>query len=132
MDKNFKKHTFEAGDCIIREGDQSHFAYLIVNGEVEIRHDMLGDNPHTIAHLSKGDVFGEISLFDGLPNMASAVAIRDTTVNILSENEFHRRVAAMDPLMRGILKTQIKRIRKLLEKITDEDDDLNWSDWKKK
>ena len=63
--------------------------------------------------------------------MASAIALEETKVSAISRDEFQRRVAAMDPVMRGILKILIKRIRNLSEMALAETTEINWGDWKK-
>jgi len=65
----------------------------------------------TLAVLEPGDVVGEMSLFDDEPPVASAIALTDTEVTSISRAEFNRRIEAMDPMMRGLLKIMVKRLR---------------------
>ena len=128
---DFERRTFEANSCLLKEGEKDKFAYLILSGKVEVSKGMMGDNPQTLAVLGKADVLGEMSLFDDHPHMASAVAVEETTVNALSADEFNRRVESLDPLMRGILKISVRRIRGMGEDKTAKKGEVNWSDWKK-
>ena len=106
-----KKKVLPANQYILREGVVGDTAYLILDGKVEIRLGASSDTPKLLATLGEGDVIGEMSLFDNRPHMASAMAMRDTTVAVLTEDDFRQRVDSMDTVMRGILKIMIQRLR---------------------
>jgi len=111
MAEDFKRVKFDRGAFLIKEGERTDDAYLIAKGKVEIRIGAFGRNPHTLAVLEPGDVVGEMSLFDDEPPVASAIALTDTEVTSISRAEFNRRIEAMDPMMRGLLKIMVKRLR---------------------
>ena len=130
MNKRFEKKTFEPYEYLFKEGSHSEAAYLITSGKVEIRKGEHTDHPQTLAVLEKGEVVGEMSLFDDTPPMASAIAIEETVVSAISRDEFQRRVNAMDPLMKGICQIMVQRIRKMTESYGKKNK-VNWSDWRK-
>ena len=83
-----EKHFFP-GYRIFKEGDPSDVAYLIISGQVEI----LKQAPHgdvQLAILGPGQVFGEMSLFDGGLRSASARAMEETAVSIISQAELEQ------------------------------------------
>ena len=131
MENEFEQVTFSPKDYLMREGTTVQAAFLITSGKVEIRKGEMSDNPKTLAVLGKGEVIGEMALFDDQPHMASAIALEETKVSAISRDEFQRRVAAMDPVMRGILKILVKRIRNLSEMALAETTEINWGDLKK-
>ena len=131
MTNEFKRKTFAPNDFLLTQGGGSEIAYLILDGKVEVRLDANGNNPRTLAVLGKGDVVGEMSLLDSTPHMASAIAIEKTTVGMLTAAEFHKRIDQMDPLMRGILKIMVDRVRKLGERVAVKNTSVNWSNWDK-
>jgi sigma-B regulation protein RsbU (phosphoserine phosphatase) len=62
-----------ADEHLVRQGDQSDAAYLLVDGEV----DVLIENSYGSVHLTRlstGAVLGEIGVFTGLPRNASVIA----------------------------------------------------------
>ncbi len=130
MNKRFEKKTFEPYEYLFKEGSPSEAAYLITSGKVEIRKGDHTSHPQTLAILEKGEVVGEMSLFDDTPPMASAIAIEETVVSAISRDEFQRRVNSMDPVMRGIFKIMVKRIRKITEGPRKKSK-VNWSGWDK-
>ncbi|NQV82949.1 MAG: cyclic nucleotide-binding domain-containing protein [Rhodospirillales bacterium] len=116
MASGFEQKTFKPNEFLVKEGTPSDAAFLISSGKVEIRKGAMGSNPQTIAVLGKGAVVGEMSLFDDHPPIASAIAIEETTTSAISRDEFQRRVSAMDPVMRVILKIMVDRIRDMSKK----------------
>jgi sigma-B regulation protein RsbU (phosphoserine phosphatase) len=61
------------GDILIRQGDSSDCAYLVLEGELEIRVDTsYGEVP--LAHVSAGALIGEIGAFAQLPRTATVRA----------------------------------------------------------
>jgi len=116
MAEDFKRVKFDRGAFLIKEGERTDDAYLIARGKVEIRIGAFGRNPHTLAVLEPGDVVGEMSLFDDQPPIASAIALADTEATSISRAEFNRRIEAMDPMMRGLLKIMVKRLRHAVTK----------------
>ena len=61
------------GEILIRQGDRSDCAYLVLEGELEIRVDTsYGEVP--LAHVSSGALIGEIGVFADLPRTATVRA----------------------------------------------------------
>jgi CRP/FNR family transcriptional regulator, cyclic AMP receptor protein len=103
-----ERKVFFAGQKIFNEGDTGDRAYLIQSGEVEII-----KNGVTLATLAKGELFGEMALIDDQPRMASAKALNDTTVVIVSRETFREKLAKCDPFIRGLLNIFVRNIRRL-------------------
>ena len=84
---NKSEAQFQDGDTIFREGEPSHSAYAILNGEVELTKE--GERGRvTLAVLKTGEVFGEMGIFDQSPRSATARAIGAVTVNAIPREEF--------------------------------------------
>ncbi len=78
---------FDKGDTLFSYGDAGDALYIVLHGRVQVYVEnnegekiMLGEN-------ERGDVFGEISLFDGGPRTATAVAIEDSECLTLSREK---------------------------------------------
>jgi CRP-like cAMP-binding protein len=129
MSNQLIKRVLPANDYIFKEGAIGSEAYLIMDGHVEIRLGAFGDNPKLLAKLGKGDVIGEMSLFDKKPHMASAMIMEKTTVTVLTADTFKKRVEEMDPVMRGIITVMIKRLRKVGDNKAIKMSDTDWNSW---
>ena len=102
---------YPAGATVVEEGEDGDAVFLIVRGKVEIRSGTRSNHPRTLAVLGKGEVFGELAMFDGKHHMATAITREPTRVLALSRDEFHKRMATTDPVIRGVVMQMVKRFR---------------------
>jgi serine/threonine-protein kinase len=70
----FETVSFPAGTLIVREGDEPDAAYIIEQGRCEV-FTVRNGKRIILRDLGPGDVFGETSIFTGMPRTASVVAI---------------------------------------------------------
>lgn len=69
---------FARGNVIARQGDvNSHWLYIIINGEAEVYVDLPNGKRRTVRTLGRGNFFGEMGLMTGAPRSASVVAKSD-------------------------------------------------------
>jgi CRP-like cAMP-binding protein len=129
MSNALTKRLLPASEYIFKEGEKGSEAYLIMDGQVEIRLGAFGDNPKVLATVSKGDVIGEMSLVDQRPHMASAMAMNDITVAVLTSDSFKQRLKDMDPVMRGIINVMVQRLRLMGNKAIIKASKSDWSSW---
>lgn len=129
---HFEHVTFPKDAVLLQEGEKGDAAYIIIDGKVEIRKGRLSGNPQTLATRTRGEVIGELALFDDKPHMASAVAVEETVVNAMSRDEFHDRLEDMDPAMRGIVKLMVQRVREMADDLMESGTEVNWADWRRK
>jgi uncharacterized membrane protein len=79
--------TFAEGDAIFAQGDQGDAMYLIEEGAVDIVAGT-GSQRVILASLFGGQYFGELSLLDGAPRSATALASRPTNLLALERADF--------------------------------------------
>jgi CRP-like cAMP-binding protein len=130
-EQKFKRLTFKPNDVIVTEGSEGEAAYLVLKGKVAVQKGFRSENPRTVATLGKGHIFGEMSLFDGRPHMATVVAVEDTEVSSISRSHFDHLVSSMNPTMKGIVLMLVSRLRQTVGEMAPKDGDVNWADWKK-
>jgi CRP/FNR family cyclic AMP-dependent transcriptional regulator len=85
MVQNFRK-----GDMIVREGRSGGEIYILINGRVEVLKSVKGSKGKRLATLSRGSIFGEMSVFDGAPYSASVRALQDCDVHIMRSDDFRK------------------------------------------
>lgn len=81
--------TFTRGTIIFRQGDEGDCMYDIQQGKVGIFADYGGPNEKKLADLMADQIFGEMGLLDGAPRSATAVALEDTVLYVIDEEEFY-------------------------------------------
>lgn len=64
MAERMKRRSFEAGDILVRQGDEGHEFFLIRSGGVDVIVDRDGVS-HNVAELGTGQFFGEKALLTG-------------------------------------------------------------------
>jgi len=102
---------FEKGDTIFNFGDSGECLYLVRSGRVEVLVvNYLGDKI-LLGENEPGDIFGEISLLDGGPRTASAVAIEDTECLELDREKLLEFVARHPHAALDLLTVMGRRLR---------------------
>ncbi|MBI2890921.1 MAG: cyclic nucleotide-binding domain-containing protein [Nitrospirae bacterium] len=76
---------FEGKRTILEEGELSGGIYFIRTGRVGVVKRSGAPNSETIAYLSDGELFGEMSFLDGQPAIAGIVATEATHCEFLPE-----------------------------------------------
>jgi hypothetical protein len=99
---------------IVKQGDPGDAMYLILQGELRVRIDVLGKET-ILTTLSIGDFFGDISLFDHGPRSADVVANSDSVLLKISASAFDELAKAAPelatPFLRAVGQTLSARIR---------------------
>ena len=85
--------TLSAGALLCQKGDPGDAAYLVLDGELEIRAVSRGGEMVRIAALGRGELAGEMALLDGGERSADMVATRRTRLLRLT------RVALLESLL---------------------------------
>lgn len=100
------KIHFVANELIFKEGDKGEAAYLVTSGEVWL---LQGSAPSQILLdiKYKGQVFGEMALFDNASRLATAKAKTAVSCMVVSKSEFENRVAmgGNDPIMKSLIQS---------------------------
>jgi CRP/FNR family transcriptional regulator, cyclic AMP receptor protein len=68
-------HDFTPGAWIVREGDEGHALFILVEGDVAVAKHADTPRAVTLATLHHGDIFGEMCVVDPVPRAASVRAL---------------------------------------------------------
>lgn len=83
-----KIKELQAGECLLKEGENGQEVYVILEGELKISRTITGA-PTEIARLGTGDWVGEIAFAKKIPRTASATAISPTRVMSINTATFN-------------------------------------------
>ncbi|MNS24220.1 cAMP receptor protein [compost metagenome] len=111
----------EKGEMIFREGEPGGTMYLVVSGAVELTKATKGDQSQRLALLDRGQIFGELSLFDDLPRSATAQAFVKSTVLRFPGTAFDRLLTEQRELAPHLLRNLVK---KLSLRLRDADEEI--------
>jgi CRP-like cAMP-binding protein len=90
ISKILKKLSFKKEEQLFKEKDDTRGLWLIHSGKVEISRVTADGWRQTLAVLTAGQFFGELSLLENRLHVASAVAIEDTELFLLPKEDFER------------------------------------------
>lgn len=107
---------YRDGEYIARQSERAECMYIIQQGNVEVVRDG-PDGECVLAVLSKGDVFGEMSLFTGAPRSAGVRAKGQALVLSVDKRGFLQRMHEDPSLAFRILQKMSERIQRLDEEI---------------
>jgi CRP-like cAMP-binding protein len=109
--------VYSDGEVIFREGDIGEVMYVIQSGNIKItKHTDSGEI--TIATLEKGEIFGEMAIFDRLPRSAAAVASGETRILSIDKKKLFTTISRDPTLVFKILESMSRRIRTLDRELT--------------
>jgi membrane protease YdiL (CAAX protease family) len=116
ISKLLKIQDYSAGEIILKEGEQSHHLYMILDGEVEIlKWDDEYKNQFVIGQFYHGNAFGEMSFVDKEPRSSTVKATKNTRLLKLDQENFERDdpelKAIYNKVISNILNINTKRIR---------------------
>jgi hypothetical protein len=98
-----KHRRFAPDEILCRQGDPPAAAFVIIEGEVEVTRAAHGDDT---SRLGRGETIGESCLILGRPMEMTARAVVETTVAMISREEFLARAEkkrpTLDPVFRQL------------------------------
>lgn len=107
---------FSTGAVLFEENDESTDMYVIKSGKVEVFINRL-NKEIVLGHLERGDVLGEMALFDSRPRSASARVVDDVTATVINHDMFDKRMDNIPEWMLTIIRILIHRLRDADKKI---------------
>jgi small-conductance mechanosensitive channel/CRP-like cAMP-binding protein len=79
---------FARGDIITKQGDASHWLYIVAFGEAEVLYEPPGGKPQVVGTLHAGQFFGEMGLLAGEARSATVLAKTDVECYRLDKSAF--------------------------------------------
>ena len=103
--------TYKENDTIFAEGDDADVMYLVLSGRVFIGIDRSGKCV-PVAELAKGQIFGEMALFNQDSRNATALAMDDVELMAIGPGELSELIVTNTPL--------VEKLRNIIEQRNDE------------
>ncbi|WP_119396141.1 Crp/Fnr family transcriptional regulator [Salinibius halmophilus] len=92
----FKAYRVAAGATLFEEGEQASSMGLIVAGKIKVIKKGQSGQERILAVMRPSQTFGELSLIDGAPRSATAVAMTDVTL-LLTDKDALFNMAEVHP-----------------------------------
>lgn len=101
-----------AGTAVFHRGEPGDSMYLVEKGCVGISVKDADGHDTTLAEMGPGDFFGEMSLLDGNPRSADAIATVDSRLAVLPRADFRAFLRSNPDIALGILTALTHRLRR--------------------
>jgi len=108
-----RHHSMEAGQAVIREGENDKRLFLILDGVVDVIKDMGTSKERPLACLGSGDFFGEMALVDNLERSASVICRKTTRLLSLDQKDLLAEIGKNPSIAMELLATLSRRVRTL-------------------
>jgi CRP/FNR family cyclic AMP-dependent transcriptional regulator len=105
-----EERRVDAGVDVFVAGEAGDSLFIVAEGAVDI-HKGEGKAKATLASLFPGQIFGELSLFDGSPRSATATTTRPSVLLVLDQEDFRSFLKAKPEAVLKIMGELAERIR---------------------
>lgn len=100
---------FPAGTVLFEDGQPGDDMYIVVTGEVEIRHQV-GDGERVLAVLAAGEFFGEMAILNARPRSATAVVRTAARLLVIDGTTFEAMLRARPEIALRMIKALATRL----------------------
>ena len=106
-----RQRSVPKGSILFYEDDPGTSCYILTDGGVKIVVNSQDGREHILGLLRPGDLFGEMSLLDGEPRSAAAIAVEESKVLTIQRDEFVSQLKADPTLTLKLLIVLTRRLR---------------------
>ena len=117
--RRLRHRHFRRNEVIFHQGDPGDALHVITSGSVKIVLPSPEGEEAIIATLRAGDFFGELSLLDGEPRSATAVAVESTETLSLPRNVFRELLDAHPELRDALFAALTQLLRRLTHHVEE-------------
>ncbi|HEY2005760.1 MAG TPA: Crp/Fnr family transcriptional regulator [Solirubrobacteraceae bacterium] len=110
--------TFQGGEAIFHEGDESDTCYVVRSGHVRAVREHTDGRTLTLATLGPGEIFGELAIFDEERRSATVEALDDLEVVAILGADMRRMLRLHPDIAVKLLAALSRRLRETNERLT--------------
>ena len=107
---------YKEGDFLFRQGEASDRVLQVRSGEIEILREV-GATSVVLGHVRDGEWLGEMGVIEGRSRSATARAVTDGEVEVLTARQFLERVSSDPALAHDLILRLSVRLRRIEDKI---------------
>jgi CRP-like cAMP-binding protein len=104
-------HELQRNDLLFSEGDEPDRLYVVVSGRVAIANRSIDGRESMISLMERGDLFGEMGLFEGLGRSAEARALEPSEVLSIPYEPLREIYERRPALLWSVVKLLANRLR---------------------
>jgi CRP-like cAMP-binding protein len=108
--KKIQEIELSANQLIFEKGEPGASAYIVKSGAIAVFVEHNGKKK-LLAKVNAGGLVGEMALVDDSMRLASAMAITDTVLLVVTKSVFQDKLNSCDPFIKALLNIFIERIK---------------------
>ena len=109
----------DARQIIVSQGDDSADLFLIEKGRLKASAANANGDEVVLSIMGPGDVFGEMSLLDGMPRSATVETLEPCQVMVIESQAFQALLREIPSLAASLMKVMARRLRDLTDRTQD-------------
>ncbi|MDQ1624951.1 MAG: family transcriptional regulator, cyclic receptor protein, partial [Actinomycetota bacterium] len=107
------------GKALFSEGEPGDRLYVVTDGKIKLGRTAADGRENLLAVLGRGEMFGELSLFDPGPRTATATAVTDSVLLELGHDELQPWLTGRPEVAGHLLGALARRLRRTNEAMAD-------------
>jgi len=118
VDSSDERHPVR-GDIIFAEGAEAADLYVVTSGRIAISNRFFDGRESMFALMERGDLFGEMSLFDGLGRSAEARSLEPSSIIVIPYKPLQDAWTDRPELLWKVVALLTRRLRAMDEALAD-------------
>ena len=110
--RRVRSRSYPRGQVIFREGEPGRTLYVIERGQVKLSTVAPGGRELLVAILGKGQIFGELEMFDGGPRGMTARTMEHVEAFVLDKHLVQAMLRTRPAFVRRLLELMARRLRR--------------------
>ena len=113
------ERRYDRGQVVFLEGEPCAGLHIMSAGEVKIFKLSPQGREQILHRMGPGDTFNDVAVLDGGPNPASAAAVTDARLWVITRGEMQRLAQSHPPLAWALIESIARRARHLVAMVED-------------
>ena len=113
------ERTYKKGESIFLEGEPGEGLHFVRTGRVKIVKTAEDGREHIIKFLKAGEIFAEVLLFNHLPYPAASVAVEDSRVGLIRNEDLEKLILENNALALLLIRSLSQRLLYAQQKIKE-------------
>jgi len=119
----FRPHTHvvlvHKGDQLFAEGDLGDRVYIVIDGKMKLTRTAPDGRESLVSVHGRGDMFGELAMFDPTYRTSTAVAVTDARLAVIAHEDLRAVLTTRPAVSMLLLKALAHRLRRITEANTN-------------
>lgn len=119
LESSSEHRILQRGDILFTEREAADALYVVVDGRIAIANRSADGRESVVALMERGDLFGEMALFDGEPRSAEARALERSEVIAISYDPLRSLYQSRPELLWRVVQLLAERLRSMDSALAD-------------